>query len=153
MIGADGVVTLTNTGDNMISVTNLKITGNKTIYNASNNIANTPNRSMAKAMASAPASDDVIPMVFAPLTKRTVMLAANNGVDPEAVVEPDEPDDPTPTTEPETTPTVTPDPTPTPVVTPEPTPTPTPNSGNSFVKVVTNIVKSLLKSISRLFGR
>lgn len=153
MIGANGVVTLTNTGDNMISVTNLKITGNKTIYNASNNIANTPNRSMAKAMATAPASDDVIPMVFAPLTKRTVMLAANNGVDPEAVVEPDEPDDPSPTTEPEITPTVTPDPTPTPVVTPEPTPTPTPSSGNSFVKAVTNIVKSLLKSISRLFGR
>ena len=152
MIGANRVVTLRNTGSNMISVTNLKITGNEAIYAASSGSAKAPTRSTAKAMLKASPAEDVIPMVFEPVTMRSVMVAANNGVDPDTVVEPGEPEDPTSVT-PDPEPTVTPDPTPTPVVTPEPTPTPTPSSGNSFVKVVTNIVKSLLKSISRLFGR
>lgn len=141
MIGADRVVTLRNTGANMISVTNLKITGNEAIYIAgAGGGAKAPARSTANAILKASPAEDVIPMVFEPVTMRTVMLAANNGLDPDAVVEPGEPEDPTPI-----------DPDPEPTVTPDPTPTP----GNNFsiVKVVSSIVKSLLKSISRLFGR
>ncbi len=147
MLGANRVVTLTNSGDNMISVTNLKITGNEAIYNAAKTVKNTENtRSADKAMASVLSVEDVIPMVFEPMTLRSVKIAASNGVDPEAVVEPEVPETPAPTEEPE----VTPDPTPTPEVTPEPTQAP---SVHDIVKqIVSSFVSSLFRSISRLFG-
>lgn len=59
MIGADGVVTITNTGKAMISVTNLKVTGMESAAGASS--------------------------LFAPITERIVKIAANNGVDPDQV--------------------------------------------------------------------
>ncbi len=147
MIGANRVVTLTNTGDNMISVTNLKITGNEAIYNAAKAPkANANSLSVNEPMASVLSVEDVIPMVFEPMTLRSVKIAASNGVDPEAVVEPEVPETPAPTEEPE----VTPDPTPTPEVTPEPTQAP---SVHDIVKqIVSSFVSSLFRSISRLFG-
>ena len=102
MIGADRVVTIKNTGDNLISVTNLKITGNQTIYNAVQ--AAQP----ANSEDATPASlADAMPLVFEPLTMQTVKIAANNGVDPDAPADPgtvnpedpgtpDQPDDPKP---------------------------------------------------------
>lgn len=100
MIGADRVVTIKNTGDNLISVTNLKITGNQTIYNAVQ--AAQP----ANSEDAAPASlADAMPLVFDQLTMQAVKIAANNGVDPDAPADPgtgepadpgtpDQPDDP-----------------------------------------------------------
>ena len=102
MIGDNGVVTIKNTGSSMISVTNLKITGNETIYNAVQ--AAQP----ANSEDAAPASlADAMPLVFEPLTMQTVKIAANNGVDPDAPADPgtvdpenpgtpDQPDDPKP---------------------------------------------------------
>ena len=97
MIGDNGVVTIKNTGSSMISVTNLKITGNETIYNAVQ--AAQP----ANSEDAAPASlADAMPLVFEQLTMQAVKIAANNGVDPDApadpgtTIRPDEPDDPKP---------------------------------------------------------
>ena len=91
MIGDNGVVTIKNTGSSMISVTNLKITGNETIYNAVQ--AAQP----ANSEDAAPASlADAMPLVFEQLTMQAVKIAANNGVDPDAPADPGtgEPDDP-----------------------------------------------------------
>ena len=144
MLGANRVVTLTNTGDNMISVTNLKITGNEAIYNAAKTVTKTASTlSVNEPLASTLSVEDVIPMVFEPMTLRTVMVAANNGVDTEAVVEPGEPEvDPTPTPAPAETPA--------PEVTPDPTQAP---SVHDIVKqIVSSFVSNLFRSISRLFG-
>lgn len=142
-INANGSVTITNDTDHLISVTNLKITGNSTIYNAvTAPKAKASALSLEDAMATTLSVEDAMPLVFAPLTMRTVMLAANDGVDPEtAVVEPEAPDEPEATATPEPTPEPTPIPTPTPV----PVPTPTPNPISSFLN-------SVFRSIGRLFG-
>ncbi len=146
--GRNGSVTITNTTDSLISVTNLKITGNQDIYNAvTAPKAKASSLSVEDAMATTLSVEDAMPLVFAPLTMRTVMLAANDGVDPEVITaepetsdEPETPDDPEVIDEPEETP----EPTPTPVPTPAPTPTPTPHSIASFINAV-------FRSISRLF--
>ena len=153
MLGTDNVVTLKNTGTTMISVTNLKITGNQAIYNAEYAPkADTSSVADSNAVASALSVEDAISMVFEPMTMRSVKIAANNGVDPDAVVEPEVPETPAPTTEPE----VTPDPTPAPTETPAPVVTPTPTQAPSVHDIVKQIVSSfvsnLFRSISRLFG-
>ena len=71
-------ILIQNTGESLISVTNLKITGVPDIYNA--------------AQASADSSAGVTALneaVFAPLTMQAIRAAANGGVDPEAVTAPD----------------------------------------------------------------
>ena len=87
-----GTVMIKNTGSSMISVTNLKITGNETIYNTANTSAAMP-ASADGAVAESVA--DVLPLVFEPMTMHAVKIAANGGVDPDAqVVEPDDPGTP-----------------------------------------------------------
>lgn len=155
------VVTIKNTGSSMISVTNLKITGDPNIYAAAYaDVTPTPvvtddaqghtNSVDDNAMASTLSVEDVISMVFEPVTMRTIKLAANNGVDPDlAVVEPEptaEPE-PSPTAEPE----VTPDPTPAPTAAPTPVPTHTPNVHTIVKQLISNFVSSLFRSIARLF--
>ena len=122
-IGANNTVTITNTGDNMISVTNLKITGNQTIYNA----ANTPKAS-ASPDATSEATEDVVPLVFDTVTMQTVKIAANNGVDPDAPA----PVDPTPTPD---------------------DPTPTPGGFAELIQqLISAFVRNLFDSIARLFN-
>ncbi len=150
MIGANRVVTLTNTGSSMISVTNLKITGNKDIYDAAYE-PKADTASVNEPLASTLSVEDAISMVFEPMTMRSVKIAANNGVDPDAVV----PETPAPE-EPVVTPEPTPDPTPAPAETPAPVVTPTPTQAPSVHDIVKQIVSSfvsnLFRSISRLFG-
>ena len=62
MIGDKGVVTIENTGDTMISVTDLKVVG-----------------------LSAGGADSLIDQIFAPITEQTLKIAANGGVDPDQV--------------------------------------------------------------------
>lgn len=87
MIGEDNVVTIKNTGDSLISVTNLKITGNEDIYKAAQT---TP----AEGSDTPGTRGNLFQMVFAPITMQTVKVAANGGVDPDAVIEPDVPEQP-----------------------------------------------------------
>ena len=101
MLGDSNVVTIKNTGSTMISVTNLKITGSEAIYTAANAPKTNTNGAGAESV------EDAIMLVFEPVTMKMVKIAANNGVDPDAVVTddpgtteepgtPDEPDDPKP---------------------------------------------------------
>ena len=126
MIGTGNSVTITNTTGNLISVTNLKVTGVESIYNA----ANMQQTAAVSESASALSIEDVIPLVFEPVTMQTVKLAANNGVDPDAVV----------------VPTPTPD---------DPTPTPDDPTQDTLLdlihQVISAFVRSLFSSISRLF--
>ena len=94
-IGANNTVTIKNIGSNMISVTNLKITGNAAIYNAANGAKASGDGAAPMALAEA------VPLVFEPLTMQTVKIAANNGVDPDAPAAPDEPDVPVEPDEPD----------------------------------------------------
>lgn len=71
LIGDEGSVTITNRGESLISVTNLKYTQVKPEQGG-----------QAKAL-------------FAPVTMKSLKLAANNGVDPDAVVTPDPTQPPT----------------------------------------------------------
>lgn len=155
MIGANRVVTITNTGSSMISVTNLKITGNQDIYDALYaDVTPTPtpdaqghtNSIDDNALAATLSVDDVISMVFEPMTMRSIKIAANNGVDPDL-----EAADPEPTEDPEPSPTAEPDPTPAPAETPAPTQAP--NVHNIVKQIVSSFVSGLFRSISRLFGR
>ena len=125
-IGANNTVTIKNTGDNMISVTNLKITGNQAIYNA----AITPKAGTESVSEDAVilSVEDVVPMVFEPVTMQTVKIAANNGVDPDASA---------------------PDPTPSPDPTPDPTEQP---AQNWLSQLISSFVNALFKSIARLFN-
>ena len=66
-------VTVTNTGTTMISVTNLKITGVRSVYDAA-----------AEAAASPAGAASLNEAVFAPLTMEALRLAANGGADPDA---------------------------------------------------------------------
>ncbi len=119
-IPASGSVTIyNNSGEgNIISLTNLKITGVEQLKDAQ----------AAKAL-------------FAPVTLRTVRMAMNSGVDPEAVAE---------------EPAETPAPTPTPVPSAEPSATPEPTPSGSIVsilqQIMSNFVSNLFGSIARLFG-
>ena len=74
MIGANGTVTIKNTTDNLIAVTNLKITGNETIYNAAN--ASEAKSLSAEDGAVVLSLADVIPMVFEPVTVESIQSAA-----------------------------------------------------------------------------
>ena len=94
-IGANNTVTIKNIGSNMISVTNLKITGNAEIYNAANGAKASGDGAAPMVLA------DAMPLVFEPLTMQTVKIAANNGVDPDAPASPDEPDVPVEPDEPD----------------------------------------------------
>ena len=66
-------VTATNTGTTMISVTNLKITGVRSVYDAA-----------AEAAASPAGAASLNEAVFAPLTMEALRLAANGGAEPDA---------------------------------------------------------------------
>lgn len=66
-------VTVTNTGTTMISVTNLKITGVRSVYDAA-----------AEAAASPAGAASLNEAVFAPLTMEALRLAANGGAEPDA---------------------------------------------------------------------
>ena len=156
-VPANGLITITNVGDSMIAITNLKIT-------------HVPD---AKGINAMPAADKKLAMraFFMPVTAETVELAAdalNNEptvVDPEPTGEPDTPDtpnlpdDPTPTGEPETpdTPNQPDDPTPTgePETpdTPDQPADPTPGwNGNSIAMILQNIFRNLLQSLGGLFS-
>ena len=131
MIGANGVVTITNTGDNMISVTNLKITGNETIYNAAYTAQSNSNGAAPESLA------DALPLVFEPMTMQAVKIAANDGVDPDAPVVPDDPgqpDDPDTPDEPD-----------------DPKPGWDDNAWNP-VNLLKTLFKLLLQSLGSLFG-
>ena len=100
LMGATGApnVMIQNTGSTLISVTNLKITGNQKLYDASV-ASSATGMSMENSDAVAESFTDVVDMAFEPVTLMTVKLAANNGIDPDAVADPgtpDQPDDPKP---------------------------------------------------------
>ena len=76
--GTDNSIKIENTGNVMISVTYLKITGVSSLADVQANADNLDIDSLNQTLQS---------KAFAPLSMRTVMLAANNGVDPDAVVD------------------------------------------------------------------
>ena len=96
-----GSYTIKNEGDHLIAITNLKITGVQSIYEVAAAGQTTTQGNggeegqNANTGGTAASVEDVVNMVFEPVTLRTVKLAANNGVDPDAVVTPDpEPEKP-----------------------------------------------------------
>ena len=125
-VPADGLITITNVGDSLISLTNLKIT-------------NVPE---AKSVNAMPAPEKLFAMrsFFAPVTTETVALAA---AQPEEVVVTDEPEIPA----------ETPAPTPAPTAAPEPTPDLVPDPTPSLLELFSNFVNSIFRGFGRLFGR
>ena len=121
-VPSSGSVTITNSEDALIAVTDLKIT----------------NMAEGAKLTTSSARD----FLFAPMNARAIVLAANNGVDPEAVVAED------PIVEPDPEPTADPEP----VVEPEPEPT-TPSVHSIIQQLFSSFVNSLFGSMSRLFGR
>lgn len=74
MVGTSGSITITNTSTTaMLAVTNLKITGNQTVYETA--------EAAAAGSANVTALNEA---VFAPVTEETVKLAAMGGFDPDA---------------------------------------------------------------------
>ena len=151
MIGEGNSITIQNDGEFMISLTNLKVTGVPSLVPTQANGAD-HQAALAKA--------------FAPVTMRTIVLAANNGVDPEAAAEepetpsvpetpeesetPETPDTPEiiePTVEPTAEPSVQPS------VEPTTTPTKTPTLGSLVQQLISSFVNALFNSVARLFGR
>lgn len=148
-------ITLRNEGaeGNVISVTNLKITGVKDLIPAA---SNTDTQETMKATRA----------LFAPVTLKTIRMAANNGVDPEA--ETVESEEPAVTEDPED-PTLTEDPTETEnpddgsLVIDEPEETETPASsvkpdtpaetGNTIQKVIQSITKTISSFFKSIFRR
>lgn len=145
-------VTITNSGTTMISITNLKLADKLPQTTAAEGDNQDEGNSIQQPENLTNLSVDALnSKLFAPMTMRSIKLAANNGVDPDlAVVEPEptaEPE-PSPTAEPE----VTPDPTPAPTAAPTPVPTHTPSVHSIVKQLVSSFVSSLFRSISRLFG-
>ena len=148
-------ITLRNEGaeGNVISVTNLKITGVKDLIPAA---SNTDTQETMKATRA----------LFAPVTLKTIRMAANNGVDPEA--ETVESEEPAVTEDPED-PTVTENPTETEnpddgslvIDEPEETETPAPSvkpdtpaeTGNTIQKVIQSITRSISSFFKSIFRR
>ncbi len=134
-VPSDGLITITNVGDSLIALTNLKIT-------------NVPEAKGILGMG-APERKLAMRAFFQPVTTETVELAAA----PEEVVIPEDPVIPEETPAPEVTPAPTPDPTPAP--TPVPTPTPTPNStsaASAIFQMFSDFVFGLFRGFGRLFG-
>ena len=148
-------ITLRNEGaeGNVISVTNLKITGVKDLIPAA---SNTDTQETMKATRA----------LFAPVTLKTIRMAANNGVDPEA--ETVESEEPAVTEDPED-PTVTEDPTETEnpddgslvIDEPEEPETTAPSvkpdtpaeTGNTIQKVIQSITRSISSFFKSIFRR
>ncbi len=141
-------VTITNSGTTMISVTNLKLADKlpQTSAVEDGNQDESNSIQQPENLTSLPA-DALNAKLFAPMTMRSIKLAANNGVDPDLeVVDPEDNEDPEPS------PTAEPDPTPAPA---EETPAPTqaPSVHDIVKQIVSSFVSNLFRSISRLFGR
>ena len=83
LLGTERVLTVTNSGTTMISITNLKVTGVAEIYNAVKDRADA-----GTVFAVSDPETQLNEMIFEPITLRTIKLAANNGIDPDAIVEP-----------------------------------------------------------------
>ncbi len=149
-VPASRQITITNQAakdsGNIISVTNLKITGIADLIPAA--AANNEQELLHATRA-----------LFNQVTMKSVRMAANNGVDPEETVVPENPPvEPTvePTVEPSVEPTVAPtvEPTvePTPVPSAEPTQQPATGIAGIIQQIFSNFVNSLFQSIARLFG-
>ena len=148
-------ITVENAGSGIISVTNLKITGVANLIPAAN--ANNDQDILNATRA-----------LFAPVTMKTVRMAVNKGIDPEADTV--EPEDPAETEDPKD-PAVTEDPEetekpddgslvidePEETVTPAPTPSVTPDkpaeTGNTIQKVIQSITKSISSFFKSIFRR
>ena len=138
-------VTVKNVGSDVISVTNLKITGNAALVPAS-----APDNEQESLNAAR--------TLFAPVTMKTVRMAVNKGIDPEEDTA--KPEDPAVTEEPEETekpddgslvidePEETAAPTPAPSVTPD-KPAETGNTIQKVVQSITRSISSFFKSIFR----
>ncbi len=132
-------ITITNLAEqgsgDIISVTNLKITGIADLIPAATQ--NNQNDVLRASKA-----------VFNPVTIKSIRMAANDGVDPETVVDPIDVPDPEPTEVPDPEPTAEPDPAPS----DEPTETPTPSVTSIVRQLISSFVSRLFGSVSRLFG-
>ena len=132
----------------MISVTNLKLADKlpQTSAVEDGNQDESNSIQQPENLTSLPA-DALNAKLFAPMTMRSIKLAANNGVDPDL-----EAADPEDNEDPEPSPTAEPDPTPAPA---EETPAPTqaPSVHDIVKQIVSSFVSNLFRSISRLFGR
>ena len=124
VVPAGGTVIITNNAvkdsGEIISVTNLKITG---IPNLISTDAQVDPDGLEGARA-----------LFAPVTLKTIRMAANNGVDPEATDVGDTTDEPDPIVDPGSEPT-------------------TPSVHDFLQQLISNFISNLFQSISRLFGR
>ena len=126
-VPANGVITITNVGDSMIAITNLKIT-------------HVPD---AKGINGMPAAEKKLAMraFFMPVTTETVEIAADSLNPENVVVEPETPDVPDGPDTPDT-----PD-------TPDQPADPTPGwNGNSIAMILQNIFRNLLQSLGGLFS-
>ena len=127
----DGSVVIENTGSAMISITNVKLSGDYTapVSGQSLDVPLTVSKSLIRYAASFSTLADTTP--------------AETAVPEETTA---------PTEEPAVTQTPEPTPSPTPAATPEPTPTPTnPSSDSSVMQLISSFVKSLFGGFSRLF--
>ena len=149
-VPANGSITITNEGNSLISITNLKITG-------------VPNLIPAATQENQEEVLSVTRSLFKPVTMKTVRMAANNGIDPEEeTIEPEQPveteepsitEDPAETEKPDDGSLVIDEPeeteTPTPSVTPD-TPVET---GNTLLKVIQSITKTISNFFKSIFRR
>ena len=150
-------ITVTNGGKSLISITNLKITGVEDLLGLTSTFGTSSLSNADKLTLASKA-------FFAPVTPKTVMFAANDGVDPDTdvtdVVDPEPTDapDPEPSDEPDPEPTDAPDPEPTDAPDPEPSdepsaePTTTPSVTDIMRQLFSGFISSLFGSVSRLFG-
>ena len=144
----NGIVTITNQSGDMISLTNLKISGTERVLSFDTN-------SVAQSVSAAPEAESLLLSVG----PKTLVMAAKRmaSVTEEPVIPetPEESEKPEATEEPSEV--ITPDPTPeiteTPSVTPSVTPTAKPdnNTAGSIVSVLRNLANSIFSRLRSLF--